>query len=419
MSVRAALCAFVRAPLPLRPGASAGGCLLGARLSPPVHAASASTAATPGPAAGPARARHVPKPPPDDSAPAAGDILAGATVAVAVADSPAPALAEAAPPKPAPETDPGLRWRCGAVCIPHPDKAEKGGEDAYFVVPNAVGVFDGVGGWASVGVDPGLYSKQLARLTAANVADGDVRAALEKATEDNKAIGSSTACVLALHDRALKSVNLGDSGFVIVRAGQLLARTSEQQHYFNCPFQLGTDSMDSVQMASALDLSLEHGDWLIVATDGLWDNVFPADILDVVNDHHTAAVDEERKRRRPAKLEAAAPVEKSGDEMDVDTPESASDSDMEQTKEQHDLSLADADPQALAQRLADLAQRVAMDERVASPFAVNAQEAGHLFLGGKMDDITVVAALVVDPALDGVEAPDQRLSNTTLEEQGS
>ena len=45
--------------------------------------------------------------------------------------------------------------------MPHPEKVHKGGEDAAFGTPNAVGVADGVGGWASRGVDPGLYSKGL------------------------------------------------------------------------------------------------------------------------------------------------------------------------------------------------------------------------------------------------------------------
>jgi len=53
----------------------------------------------------------------------------------------------------------------GACCIPHYEKRETGGEDAYFMTPKAVGVFDGVGGWASLGINPGLYSSRLAELT--------------------------------------------------------------------------------------------------------------------------------------------------------------------------------------------------------------------------------------------------------------
>jgi serine/threonine protein phosphatase PrpC len=49
----------------------------------------------------------------------------------------------------------------GQKGIPHPDKVDKGGEDAYSGSENLLVVADGVGGWASHGVDPGLYSKEL------------------------------------------------------------------------------------------------------------------------------------------------------------------------------------------------------------------------------------------------------------------
>lgn len=43
-------------------------------------------------------------------------------------------------------------------------------------------------------------------------------------------------------------VNLGDSGLIIFRDGNIVFKTVEQQHYFNCPYQLGTDSNDTVYM---------------------------------------------------------------------------------------------------------------------------------------------------------------------------
>merc|ERR1711976_269063 len=52
-----------------------------------------------------------------------------------------------------------FKW--GEKGIPHPDKVDKGGEDAYSGSANLLVVADGVGGWARHGVDPGLYSKEL------------------------------------------------------------------------------------------------------------------------------------------------------------------------------------------------------------------------------------------------------------------
>lgn len=47
--------------------------------------------------------------------------------------------------------------------LPRPDKVATGGEDAFFIAPDgaSVGVADGVGGWADVGVDPAQHSRLL------------------------------------------------------------------------------------------------------------------------------------------------------------------------------------------------------------------------------------------------------------------
>ena len=52
--------------------------------------------------------------------------------------------------------------------------------------------------------------------------------------------GSCTACVVALDtaDQMLYTANLGDSGLLVIRRGQVVHRSQEQQHYFNTPFQL-------------------------------------------------------------------------------------------------------------------------------------------------------------------------------------
>ena len=49
--------------------------------------------------------------------------------------------------------------------LPDFPKAASGGEDAYLVSPcnRYVGVFDGVGGWRSSGVDAGKYARGLAQ----------------------------------------------------------------------------------------------------------------------------------------------------------------------------------------------------------------------------------------------------------------
>lgn len=58
---------------------------------------------------------------------------------------------------------PGLEFRYGVKNIPHFEKVEKGGEDAWVAQSDLLVVADGVGGWADQGVDAGLFSKQLCR----------------------------------------------------------------------------------------------------------------------------------------------------------------------------------------------------------------------------------------------------------------
>lgn len=96
--------------------------------------------------------------------------------------------------------------------------------------------------------------------------------------------GSSTICVAVLDQLsgAIDMANLGDSGAVLYRKGVLVACMERQQSTFNAPYQLTLSpsgkSKGSPSKADHLQIMAEEGDCLIVATDGLWDNLFPAQI---------------------------------------------------------------------------------------------------------------------------------------------
>ncbi|CAN8074713.1 unnamed protein product [Agarophyton chilense] len=291
-----------------------------------------------------------------------------------------------------------LVFRSAVVSIPHPDKADKGGEDAFFVQCNALGVFDGVGGWASIGVDAGLYSKQLAQLTGEHIYKQgacSVKEALKQAAACNEAIGSSTACVVGIDDGKLFGVNLGDSGLVVIRDGRIIYKTVEQQHYFNCPYQIGTDSLDTVEVGNSIEVGLRHGDWVIMGTDGLWDNVFADKIVEVVAQHehavHNTGAHEEddaahksEEQQNDMRWEEASVVSDCGSNSDERCVARAND--------------CSKRAEIVAEKLGEVAVKVANNERSSSPFAVNARNAGHVFMGGKVDDITIISALVVDGA---------------------
>jgi len=177
------------------------------------------------------------------------------------------------------------------------------GEDAFFVVETVkhgnvkfFGVADGVGGWASVGVDSAEFSWELVKQCETAIREDDTigpKQVLVKGFDKlNKAkvveYGSSTACILKFdgsnkQEQHLQATNLGDSGFAVVRGGHVVARSKEQQHYFNAPFQLTPINQKTMRDISRLDMpehaddysvSLREGDVVVVATDGLFDNIF-------------------------------------------------------------------------------------------------------------------------------------------------
>lgn len=98
-----------------------------------------------------------------------------------------------------------MKLLSGSCYLPHPAKEETGGEDAHFICVDkqAIGVADGVGGWADVGVDAGEFARELMSHSVTAIQDeptGEIDPArvLEKAHSIMKAKGSSTACIIAL-----------------------------------------------------------------------------------------------------------------------------------------------------------------------------------------------------------------------------
>ena len=117
---------------------------------------------------------------------------------------------------------------CAEHCnYPSPEKLQtKGyGEDALFVSPTAVGVADGVGGWASSGVDPMRYPVKLMRhcLEASrpkesgsgSVAINPLIVLQEAYGKCNGTLGSSTASLAtAAENGGVEILNVGDSEVV-------------------------------------------------------------------------------------------------------------------------------------------------------------------------------------------------------------
>lgn len=243
-----------------------------------------------------------------------------------------------------------LKLVSGSCYLPHPEKEEKGGEDAHFICSDkrAIGVADGVGGWVDLGVDAGIYARELMYNSLIAVQDeptssSDPARVLEKAHANTKAKGSSTACIITLTDQGLSAINLGDSGFMVVRDGCTLFRSPAQQHNFNFTYQLQNGGNgDSPSSGQVFSVHVAPGDVIVAGTDGLFDNLYNNDITAVVVHAVRAGLG----------------------------------------------------PQVMAQKIAALARQRAQEKDRQTPFSAAAQEAGIRYYGGKLDDITVVVSYI-------------------------
>lgn len=87
--------------------------------------------------------------------------------------------------------------------------------------------------------------------------------------------------MLNKENNTLYTANIGDSGFMVVRRGKVIRKSEEQQHYFNTPFQLSlpppgyqADVLSDQPDAAITDnFPVEDGDVILVATDGVFDNL--------------------------------------------------------------------------------------------------------------------------------------------------
>ncbi|XP_022866307.1 probable protein phosphatase 2C 55 [Olea europaea var. sylvestris] len=243
-----------------------------------------------------------------------------------------------------------LKLNSASCYLPHPDKEETSGEDAHFICldEQAIGVADGVGGWADLGVDAGQYARELMSNSVGAIQEEprgsiDPARVLEKAHTSTKAKGSSTACIIALTDQGLHAINLGDSGFMVIRDGCTVFRSPVQQHDFNFTYQLESGNAgDLPSSGEVFTIPVAPGDVIVAGTDGLFDNLYNNDITSVVVHAVRAGLG----------------------------------------------------PQVTAQKIAALARQRAQDKSRQTPFSAAAQEAGFRYYGGKLDDITVVVSYI-------------------------
>lgn len=181
--------------------------------------------------------------------------------------------------------------------------------------------------------------------------------------------GTTTVCGALLHHVTIGGemkpqlyvTNLGDSQCMVIRpkGQELVYKTIEQWHWFDCPRQLGTNSPDVPSVNAVMDkIEIEEKDIVLAMSDGVVDNLWEHEIIENVVD----------SLRRWELGEVG--------ENDVDR-----------------VGGAKGGVLYVAQELVQAARRIAEDPYAESPFMERAIEEGLAMEGGKLDDISVVAGV--------------------------
>ncbi len=276
---------------------------------------------------------------------------------------------------------------------------------AHSVTLELVGLADGVGSWRKFNVDPRDFSRRLmhwaqdhilsvkpepgAELNAENRPPSpyEILCAAYEMTIEEGVVGSST-CLIAALDHKMQQLtfsNIGDAGVVLLRhvdssvAGSMRDKESEkhlawesnlriffmsqqQLRSFNLPFQLGQSntpqgmaSFETPRDAMNTSIPIMPDDIVILATDGLFDNLELEEILSIAqkweqNFFNSCAINAD------------------------------------------DDSTNNINPSCniLAKELASKAREKMLDNDCDSPFALLAKENDIVWSGGMPDDCTVV-----------------------------
>jgi len=248
---------------------------------------------------------------------------------------------------------------------PKYDKREKKGEDSLYIAPNErlVCVMDGVGGWIEILVDAGLMTKELT----GHIKDtyenryltgelSTLNQVLDESVKLTKAKGSTTCVLFEVQEEAkdeenihVKTSNLGDSGYLVLRPTatslETVFKSESQQHYFNCPYQIGNHSK-LPSKATPNEHTLHANDIIVLGTDGVWDNAFNDDVKNCVS----------------PQLDRAT--------------------------------LSVKNLQAVSDCISTYAECVSYDKDYVSPFTIESRQHKKDKVGGKEDDITVIVSQI-------------------------
>jgi serine/threonine protein phosphatase PrpC len=178
------------------------------------------------------------------------------------------------------------------------------GDDAVLVSDYFIGANDGVGAWATrERGHAALWSRLILHFWSLEVESAPfsptspptpvayLQTAFEKTkmatSKPNEWHGTTTACgalLSANEDDAplLYVTQIGDGQILVIRPSskEVIYRTEEQWHWFDCPRQLGTNSPDTPDGNAVLDtIEILEDDVVIAMTDGVVDNLWEHEVV--------------------------------------------------------------------------------------------------------------------------------------------
>lgn len=230
------------------------------------------------------------------------------------------------------------------------------------------------------------------RLTARQLMQNGYEAVCHDSTI--KAGGSTAVVGILTPDGILEVANLGDSGVIHLRLNAVHGSSEAQIHAFNTPYQLsvippsalarmaafgGTQLSDLPRDAEVTRHALRHGDVLVFASDGLWDNLFNQDILRIVSGAMTTTG---AWRKTDEGTRAAPDLTSLTDHANGPDP----------TIQAH-----------IATEITAAAKAASVNTKLNGPFAHEVKKyfPQETWTGGKVDDITVIVAIISENGTTG------------------
>ncbi|CAI7913377.1 unnamed protein product [Closterium sp. NIES-53] len=110
----------------------------------------------------------------------------------------------------------------------------------------------------------------------------DPKGVIEESHSRTDLRGSCTITLAVLDKDRLRVASIGSCGFVLLRRGELVIRSERMEHSFGNPFQIGHEAGDGPDCAKDYTIPVQAGDAILLATNGLFDNLFLDTIVRVL-----------------------------------------------------------------------------------------------------------------------------------------